>query len=177
MIVILVTCLFPSLAQAEPVHILIQKTTGFVVGYNGPELALFLNPNNAKGHKLYMAMIPYMAHNLWHLYVIPVGRATNSTLRAAAEIGAGNVQAAIAMDEKHYNALTHQGGYPIAAAQKYPARIRQIAAVRASENNQILQKLVHGISPCLVWEIHGRWHTQINPSLKDIKNIVVSIDK
>jgi hypothetical protein len=72
-IAVLIFIAQPAAALAKTVDAVLHETTGFVMGYGGPEMALFLNPNSVRGHSLYEEMVPYMDHYAWRMYIIPVG--------------------------------------------------------------------------------------------------------
>ena len=161
-----------TLAQASAADItstkiqnLMRETTGFVLGFKGPEIGLFMDPNSAGSHTLYEELVPIIARYRLRVYAVPVGYIKAGSLsKAAAEMAAPNVQAAIAKDEHDFNAASGEGGGPGLNPASVGKRRAAEAITLTKRNNQALKSIGKMETPLIVWETHGRWKAQYRPT-------------
>ena len=153
-----------------------RETTGFVLGFSGPEIGLFMDPNSARSHALYEELVPIIARNRLRAYVVPVGYIRAGSLsKAAAEMAAPNVQAAIAKDEHDFDVATGEGGSP----GLHPASVGKRRAAEAitltKRNNHALKSLGKMETPLVIWETHGKWREQYRPTVAQMAHIMRDI--
>lgn len=144
---------------------LMRETSGFVLGFKGPEIGLFMDPNSARSHMLYEELVPIIARYRLRVYAVPVGYIKAGSLsKAAAEIAAPNVQAAIAKDEHDFNAASGEGGGPGLNPASVGRRRAAEAITLTKRNNQALKSLGKMETPLVVWKTHGEWEAQYRPT-------------
>jgi hypothetical protein len=160
---------FSQAAEADhsPAKIqnLMRETTGFVLGFKGPEIGLFMDPNSARSHTLYEELVPIIARYRLRVYAVPVGYIKAGSLsKAAAEMAAPNVQAAIAKNEHDFNAASGEGGGPGLNVEAVGKRRAAEALTMTKRNNHVLKSLGEMETPLVVWEMHGEWREQYRPN-------------
>lgn len=142
-----------------------HETTGFVLGFQGPEIGLFMDPNSARSHTLYEELVPIIARYRLRVYVVPVGYIRAGSLsKAAAEMAAPNVQAAIAKDEHDFDVATGEGGSPGLNPASVGKRRAAEALTLTKRNNHVLKSLGGMKTPLVIWETHGEWREQYRPT-------------
>ena len=142
-----------------------RETTGFVLGFKGPEIGLFMDPNSARSHTLYEELVPIIARYRLRVYAVPVGYIRAGSLsKAAAEMAAPNVQAAIAKDEHDFDVATGEGGSPGLNPAAVGKRRAAEALTMTKRNNHVLKSLGGMETPLVVWETQGKWREQYRPT-------------
>ena len=118
----------------------------FVLGTGGPEITAFVDPNCIFCHKFYEEAKPLIeAGKLRVRYVVVAFLKPNSMPKAAAILGAADPAAAMAKNEKGFDAVTEEGG--IAPAQNPAA-----ATLSAVENNtKLLSESGEMATPTLIY--------------------------
>ena len=153
-----------------------RETTGFALGFKGPEIGLFMDPNSVRSHTLYEELVPLIARNRLRVYVVPVGYSKAGSLsKAAAEMAAPNVQAAIAKDEHNFNATTGEGGSPGLNVESAGKRRGAEAVAMTKRNNQALKALGKMETPLIVWVTDGEWGKQYRPTGAQMVHIMRGI--
>ena len=138
--------LIPKPASAGALAAKAAGADSFVLGTGGPEITAFVDPNCIFCHKFYEEAKPLIdAGKLRVRYVVVAFLKPSSTPKAAAILGAADPAAAMAKNEKGFDAVTEEGG--IAPAQNPAA-----ATLSAVENNtRLLGESGEMATPTLIY--------------------------
>ena len=138
--------LIPKPASAGALAAKAAGADSFVLGTGGPEITAFVDPNCIFCHKFYEEAKPLIeAGKLRVRYVVVAFLKPNSMPKAAAILGAADPAAAMAKNEKGFDAVTEEGG--IAPAQNPAA-----ATLSAVENNtKLLSESGEMATPTLIY--------------------------
>ncbi len=134
------------MAPADFAQLASKEADSFVLGKTGPELTAFVDPNCIFCHKFYEQAQPLInAGKLRVRFVIVGFLKPDSAPRAAAILGAKDPQAAMAENEKGFDAATEEGG--IKPMDNPPPALR--AAVE--NNTKLLAKSGELATPTLIY--------------------------
>ncbi|ACK78474.1 thiol:disulfide interchange protein, putative [Acidithiobacillus ferrooxidans ATCC 23270] len=138
--------LIPKPASAGALAAKAAGADSFVLGTGGPEITAFVDPNCIFCHKFYEEAKPLIeAGKLRVRYVVVAFLKPSSMPKAAAILGAADPAAAMAKNEKGFDAVTEEGG--IAPAQNPAA-----ATLSAVENNtRLLGESGEMATPTLIY--------------------------
>ena len=138
--------LIPKPASAGALAAKAAGADSFVLGTGGPEITAFVDPNCIFCHKFYEEAKPLIeAGKLRVRYVVVAFLKPSSMPKAAAILGAADPAAAMAKNEKGFDAVTEEGG--IAPAQNPAA-----ATLSAVENNtKLLSESGEMATPTLIY--------------------------